>query len=143
MDRIFVLNRLYFAKEYTIGHLLMEGLKICNTLEPRRRDYANGELKVKGESAIPIGTYRVTLTYSKKFKKLLPELISVPGFTGIRIHAGNFPYDTQGCILLGFNVVKGAVLLSSACVNYIVAYMSGHENDRFYIKITEDGAKFV
>lgn len=58
-------------------------------------------VKVKGRTAIPEGRYRVLVTYSMRFKKLLPILINVPGFSGIRIHTGNTHLNTEGCLLPG------------------------------------------
>ena len=57
--------------------------------------------KVKGETAIPYGRYRVVISPSNGYRKLMPELLFVQGFTGIRIHAGNTDADTEGCLLLG------------------------------------------
>lgn len=65
------------------------------------RDRGDGAAKVKGETAIPIGTYAVKLYDSPKHGKDTPELVAVPGFQHIQIHSGNGPKDTLGCLLLG------------------------------------------
>ena len=107
------LTRIAKRADYTIGRLEDEnGVKICDTLEPKYRDYKGGELKVPRKSAVPEGTYQVVITKSKKFAKYLPLLVGVPGFEGIRIHSGNTVNDTEGCILVGQNLIKGKVLLS-------------------------------
>lgn len=107
------LTRIAKRADYTIGRLEDEnGVKICDTLEPKYRDYKGGELKVPRKSAVPEGTYPVVVTKSKKFGKYLPLLVGVPGFEGVRIHSGNTVNDTEGCILVGQNLIKGKVLLS-------------------------------
>ena len=107
------LTRIAKRADYTIGRLEDEnGVKICDTLEPKYRDYKGGELKVPRKSAVPEGTYQVVVTKSKKFGKYLPLLVGVPGFEGVRIHSGNTVNDTEGCILVGQNLIKGKVLLS-------------------------------
>ena len=107
------LTRIAKRADYTIGRLEDEnGVKICDTLENIWRDYKGGELKVPRKSAVPEGTYPVVITKSKKFGKYLPLLVGVPGFEGIRIHSGNTVNDTEGCILVGQNLIKGKVLLS-------------------------------
>ena len=107
------LTRIAKRADYTIGRLEDEnGVKICDTLEPKYRDYKGGELKVPRKSAVPEGTYPVVVTKSQKFGKYLPLLVGVPGFEGIRIHSGNTVNDTEGCILVGQNLIKGKVLLS-------------------------------
>lgn len=80
----------------TIGDLYIDGRFFSNSLE----DIVRPE-KIKGETAIPAGTYRVEVTYSPRFKRPLPFLFDVPGFEGVRIHAGNTDKDTEGCILVG------------------------------------------
>lgn len=107
------LTRIAKRADYTIGRLTDEnGVKICDTLEPTWRDFKGGELKVPRKSAVPEGTYPVVVTKSKKFGKYLPLLVGVPGFEGVRIHSGNTVNDTEGCILVGQNLIKGKVLLS-------------------------------
>ena len=107
------LTRIAKRADYTIGRLEDEnGVKICDTLENIWRDYKGGELKVPRKSAVPEGTYPVVVTKSKKFGKYLPLLVGVPGFEGVRIHSGNTVNDTEGCILVGQNLIKGKVLLS-------------------------------
>jgi hypothetical protein len=90
------LNRESFTDKSTIGELAVDGKFECYTLEDVVR-----EEKIKGETAIPAGTYEIAITYSNKFKKYLPLLMNVPNFEGVRIHPGNRPEDTEGCILVG------------------------------------------
>ena len=90
------INRLYKTENSTIGELLIDGKFECFTLEDKERD-----VKIKGETAIPRGTYKVIINQSNRFKRLLPLLLNVNGFEGVRIHAGNTNHDTEGCILVG------------------------------------------
>ena len=92
------LNRIFLGSSATIGELYVDGEHIADTLEDRVRP--EGE-KVYGKTAISEGTYEVKLTYSPRFKKILPEILNVPNFSGIRIHTGNSSKDTEGCILVG------------------------------------------
>ena len=108
-----ILTRHARRADYTIGRLEDEnGKKISDTLEPTWRNYKGGELKIPMKSAIPEGSYRVVVTKSRRFQKYLPLLVGVPGFEGVRIHAGNTSRDTEGCILVGHNLQVGKVLWS-------------------------------
>jgi hypothetical protein len=92
------LVRTDFTENSTIGKLFIDDVFECFTLEDRIQPV--GE-KIPGKTAIPAGSYEVVLTFSNRFKKLLPLLLHVPGFEGIRIHPGNTDKDTEGCILVG------------------------------------------
>lgn len=90
------LDRIKAVEEATIGRLYIDGEWECFTLEDRIRP-----VKIKGISAIPEGRYQVIISYSPRFKRLLPLLLNVKNYSGIRIHAGNRPEDTEGRILAG------------------------------------------
>jgi hypothetical protein len=117
---------------YTIGHLYVDGKYFCDTLEDKDRGLKNTmkiniitSHKVYGQTAIPVNAlrgdsvyYDVILSHSPRFSSQafyksiggrLPEVLGVPGFDGIRIHVGNRPEDTHGCLLVGKNTVKGMV----------------------------------
>lgn len=115
-----LLEREHFADEYTIGKLYTDkGEYLCDTLEDRVRE---GE-KVYGSTAIPKGRYPLTWCLSNRFKKYLPLLGDVPNFSGVRIHTGNTHEDTEGCILVGMNKLKGRVIDSRVTFDRIKDYL--------------------
>ena len=83
-----------------IGDLFIDGVFFCYTLEDQKR--ADG-LKVYGETAIPTGVFNVIVNRSNRFKRLMPLLLDVPMFKGIRMHGGNASKDSHGCPLVAFN----------------------------------------
>lgn len=88
----------------TLGVLFVNGAFECFVLEDPVREIPGkpvSEWKVYGATAIPSGRYQVVITHSARFKRRLPWLMNVPGFEGIRIHAGNRSKDTEGCLLPG------------------------------------------
>lgn len=117
------LKRIALRPTYTIGKLYIDDAYFCDTLEDTVRDinksgkFDNGEQKIKGKTAIPYGTYEIKWTYSPRFKKYTPQLMNVPSFEGIRVHAGNTSADTEGCLILGENKQVGKVLNSRATIN--------------------------
>jgi hypothetical protein len=102
------LNRQKFTAKSTIGSLWIDGAMECFTLEDVCREETPGTwfpaMKVPAQTAIPYGRYEVVLSVSARFKTLLPLLLKVPDFEGVRIHAGNSAADTEGCILVGAGV---------------------------------------
>lgn len=92
------LQTIFKGTTTSISELEVDGVFECDILEDRVRP--DGQ-KVYGQTAIPAGKYQVKLTYSPKFKKVLPEILNVPMFTGIRIHPGNSAKDTEGCLIPG------------------------------------------
>jgi hypothetical protein len=72
----------------------------CYTLEDELRPKG---VKVYGQTAIEAGTYKIVVDMSNRFKRLMPRLLNVPNFEGIRIHGGNSSKDSHGCILVAFN----------------------------------------
>lgn len=110
----FVLVRNTFLDDTTLGTLLLErdgySEYVCETLEDKDRHLeGHPEEKVNGRSAIPRGIYEVAFTHSPRFGRQMLELLDVPGFTGIRVHAGNEAADTEGCILVGLTRHKRSI----------------------------------
>ena len=126
-----LIDRAWKKDGYTISRLYVNGkLFGCNTLEDTDRGLNQKmdleeikDKKVYGQTAIPSGSYECAYTYSNRFKKMLPLLLNVKGFEGIRIHSGNSSKDTDGCILVGLNLKKGMVLNSREWTNKLVSKM--------------------
>jgi len=92
----------------TIGELTINGAFECFILEDKDRGLRQGmtiselmALKVKTKTAIPTGRYEIVVSFSDRFQKMLPLLLDVPVYEGIRIHPGNTDEDTEGCLLPG------------------------------------------
>ena len=137
------LKRRYLGENYTIGSLFIRGRYLCDTIEDKVRDFNKdgdlldaGEKKVYAQTAIPYGTYNVELSMSPKFKRLLPMILDVKHFTGIRIHRGNTAKDSAGCILPGENKIKGKVINSTKYEVNIVDRIQRATDRGEQIKIT-------
>ena len=98
------LKRTFLGDKYTIGRLTIDDVYFCDTLEDVER-----EEKIPKETCIPRGTYKVVMDFSTRFQQVMPHVLDVENFTGVRIHQGNVAADTEGCILLGTNSTKGMV----------------------------------
>lgn len=89
-------ERKWFSDRSTVGELWIGMDRFCFTLEDTVRGF-----KVQGASAIPEGNYETILNFSNRFQRVMPLLLNVKDYSGIRYHSGNKPTDTEGCILLG------------------------------------------
>lgn len=130
------LKRKFLGVNYTIGDLFIDDKFFCNTIEDTVRELppicpntpkgisCTCSGKVYAETAIPSGTYKVTMKYSPKFKRVLPYLHDVPHFIGILIHSGNDQTASAGCLICGKNTVKGKVLESRATSDALNAILS-------------------
>ena len=121
-------NRAWKKSGYTIGKFFVNGVRLCESLEDTDRGLNSGMsealikmTKIAGQTAIPTGTYTVVLSVSPKFKNkswakkyggLVPELLRVPGYQGVRIHPGTDASSTSGCLIPGDNKAVGKVLNS-------------------------------
>lgn len=92
--------------------MTVDGVYECLTLEDTDRYLEDGGQKQQDRTAIPRGTYQVVVDFSPHFQHNLPHVLNVPQFTGIRIHPGNVPADTDGCILVGLEAEEDKVLES-------------------------------
>lgn len=130
------LKRIFKGPKYTIGHLFINGVYECDTLEPpymgtKQTDSIEFiKSTKKGNTAIPSGVYNINMdiispkfkdrSWAKPFGGKLPTIEDVPAFDRVLIHVGNKASqyglsDTQACILVGENKIKGQVISSTAC----------------------------
>ena len=136
-----LLKRRYRNDKYTIGDLYIDGVWFSNVLEDTDRGLSSDmteeeiqKIKIYGKTAIPKGRYKIEVTYSPKFKRYLPILLNVKGFSGIRIHSGNTAEDTLGCLLVGYNKVKGQVINSRVTSDKLTALLR-NTKEEIYITI--------
>jgi len=136
------LKRIANRKDYCIGKLYINGKYFCDTLEDVDRGLDDSmtedeikQLKVKTQTAIPVGIYTVLLTYSPKYKKVMPLINNVKGYSGIRIHSGNSSKDTEGCLLVGKNTVVGRLTDSRNTFNALFKRLQQKGSNKITIEI--------
>lgn len=136
------LKRIANKKDYCIGKLYINGKYFCDTLEDVDRGLDDSmteddikDIKIKGETAIPVGIYTVLLTYSPKYKKVMPLVNNVKGYEGIRIHSGNTSKDTEGCLLVGKNTVVGRLTDSRNTYNALFKRLQQKGSNKITIEI--------
>ena len=131
-----------FGDTFTEGKWFTDGVFECYTVEDTDRKMEEDlTVKVNGKTAIPRGRYEVVLSMSNRFKKVLPEILNVPGFTGIRVHSGNSSIDTEGCIILGSVNTKSDddwVGGSKDALTKVMAKLEAakNNNEKVYIEIS-------
>jgi hypothetical protein len=106
------LKRDLLNESFTLGELFIDGIHFCYTVEDVVRHEG---VKVAGKTAIPYGKYKVIINMSNRFQRLMPLLLNVKGFEGVRIHSGNTAADTEGCIIVGTVREPNGVSLSRIC----------------------------
>tara|TARA_R110000787_G_scaffold7296_4_gene25033 strand:- start:3263 stop:3790 length:528 start_codon:yes stop_codon:yes gene_type:complete len=107
--------------ESTLGLLFWKGDFMCFTLEDEVR-----EIKVAGETAIPLGKFKISLrtwggfheryagsSWISDLHEGMLQVGDVPGFTDILLHCGNTDKDTAGCLLLGDSAVQNVTEFGS------------------------------
>lgn len=126
-------------KYFTPGKLYINDVLFCHTLEDKDR-LSEGGAKIYGETAIPKGIYKVIINKSNRFSMLagkdvfLPLLVAVPGFEGVRIHSGNTPADTEGCILVGLTKTENGIGMSRVAMQKLMEKLVGQDNITIEIK---------
>lgn len=104
----------------TRGRLFLDGEPECLTLEDVVRDGP----KVLHETAVPAGRYRVVIDYSQRFGRMMPHILDVPGFEGVRIHSGNVADDTSGCVLVGLGKSEQGITRSRQAFDRLIQQLA-------------------
>ncbi|NNV54533.1 DUF5675 family protein [Limnovirga soli] len=139
-----LLDRDVRTTDSTTGKLYINGKFECFILEDQDRELSQSnsieqivKSKVAGKTAIPAGRYKVIINQSARFKTLLPLLLNVPGFSGIRIHPGNTPADTEGCLLPGISRQSNKVIGSRIAFSKLFSKMQNAnlQNEEIFITI--------
>jgi len=127
--KFFVLIRYEYTDKSTLGKLYINGRFYCYTLEDTVRGYG---IKINKQTAIPAGIYNLVLTYSNKFKRQMPLIEKVEGFTGVRMHGGNDPEDTEACVLVAFDRIGNSKIYKDASAGIIA-----------HLEIADEEAKII
>jgi hypothetical protein len=140
------LKRETFTEQSTIGTLSIEGKFECFVLEDRDRGLSDtmplekiAGTKVYGKTCIPYGRYEVDWTMSARFKVMMPILLNVKGYSGIRIHKGNTEVDSLGCLLCGTRKKSNMITESTLATRNLYAKIESakKQGQRIYITITK------
>lgn len=141
-------TRFEFTDLSTIGKLTIEGNPFtCYTLEDRdyeitqqtpHSDIRRLKQLHTDSVAIPYGTYELAITFSKRFKKLMPQLLEVPCFDGVRLHSGNTSEDCRGCLLTGASKMPNKVYESRVAFNKLYPMLQDAcSKEKVYLSIVK------
>lgn len=149
-----ILRRIAKKDKYTIGKVYINGAYICDSIEDKDRGLTDSmdlsqikKIKVKDQTAIPAGTYQVTLNvkspkfgakeyYKKYCGGYLPRILNVKGFDGILMHRGTDQNSSSGCIILGYNTIVGKVTNSQKAFEQVYTMLKGASSRGEKINIT-------
>lgn len=134
------LIRKIFTDDFTVGELYVDDCFFCETIEDKVRELKKAEDKVPSKTAIPYGIYKIIISWSKRFKKFMLELLGVQYFSGVRIHSGNTAEDSQGCIIVGKYYKDGTVINSRNTMSSLFSKVKDaiDKNEEVTIEIKED-----
>ena len=150
-----LVDRKWKKQSYTMSNLYIDGKWFCNVLEDadRNLDDSMSEdmiklLKIPSITAIPRGTYEITLdVVSPKFSRYdfykevcdgkLPRLKNVKGFDDILVHCGSTDKNSSGCLLVGLNKIKGQLVASKETFKQLYQLLQDRKNngEKITIKI--------
>lgn len=126
----------------TIGSLFINDVFFCYTLEDKDRGLKQSDTllfiqakKIFGLTAIPSGFYKLTVNQSPKFKRMLPRILDIKGFSGVLLHRGNSANDSLGCILLGYKKGENSIFESTKAETDLVNRLLLHNNEVHTIEI--------
>ncbi|MEM4261036.1 MAG: DUF5675 family protein [Candidatus Woesearchaeota archaeon] len=130
---LYVLRNLY-TDHSTRGILIIDNQRFCYTLEDVVRPRLSP--KVPGKTAIPADRYEIVINFSNRFKRQMPLLLNVPNFSGIRIHGGNTAENTEGCILVAYNILADDKIQGTAEAD-ITKLLQSKPGEKHWIEIID------
>ena len=150
------LIRIYNCPTYSIGKIYVDGEYVCDCVEDTDRgldqSWSLSEIKkkkVKSMTAIPTGTYEMTMSiqspkfsqyeyYYKLCKGYLPRILGIKGFEGVLFHCGSSAQSSAGCIIVGYNTIKGKVTDSRKAFEKLMKHFNAAKvlGDKITLKIT-------
>ena len=150
------LVRIYNCPTYCIGKIYVDGEYVCDCVEDTDRGLDQSwplseikKKKIKSMTAIPTGTYEMTMSiqspkfsqyeyYYRLCKGYLPRILGIKGFEGVLFHCGSSAQSSAGCIIVGYNTIKGKVTDSRKAFEKLMKHFNAAKvlEDEITLKIT-------